>query len=190
MWGVPRISVIAATCLSLGGCSDAGPVADPRLLATTGSDQRIASLCSAERFPTNQVNSISCCQDGDRTWHTNNGTRLVFRTYDGNVCTEADGISTNCGVGTSPFVPCTYGPCGAKNEWAVDAEAVFVFMPTSKPDKCGWEARGVTGCALGCDWPTGAVRGHPEPFVDQVQYGGTANSCPYTRCLKGGIPSL
>jgi hypothetical protein len=155
---------VVMLCFGLGACSDVVVVTDqPPLyepwLVTSSDDRNAAGMCSADRFPINSGNPVSCCQDGNRAWYTDDGTRLVFRTY-GNACTEEDGIGTNCGGDTG--IPCTYGPCGQRNEWAVDAAAVAIFRPDSKPGKCGWEARGVIGCVLGCDWPAGALRVHPE----------------------------
>jgi hypothetical protein len=167
------------------------PSAVPASAAFDGGRPR-AGACSDDRFPNTLPNPVQCCQDGNRTWHTTASGILVYRTY-GPACREADGVGTNCGLGSDPFVPCAYGPCGTKNEWSIGAEEVWVFAPVSMPSKCGWEARGITRCtttdADGCEWQKRGVRGFPEPYVDQPVYGGVAASCSYTHCLAGGRPA-
>ena len=150
--------------------------------------------CSSGRFPTNVSNPVQCCQDGNRTWHTNDGRVLAYRTY-GRPCREANGVGTNCGVGSTPFVPCAFGPCGGMTVWAVLADEVRVFFPISKPKKCGWEVRNIQTCLIsedpdGCVGPPGSTRSKPEPYVDQLLYPGLISTCPFTRCLKGGTPVL
>jgi hypothetical protein len=46
-------------------------------------------------------------------------------------------------VGSNPFKPCTYSPCGARTEWIFRGEEVKVFKPISKPNKCGWHVWGI-----------------------------------------------
>ena len=63
-------------------------------------------------------------------------------------------------VPADPTGTCVYGPCGARIEWSVDAEAVHIFKPTSKPGTCGWAVENVTTCSppqCGDDrgWPVG-----------------------------------
>jgi hypothetical protein len=179
--------MVATACIPLAACQDAAD--DDESVQEVSQSDNVAGECSPDRFPSAVGNPISCCQEGRKTWHTNDGKTLALRVA-GTACTEADGVGTNCGVGSSPFVQCTFGPCGIKSEWAVTAEEVHVFKPVGKPEKCGWEVKNVSSCLVGCAWPQGAVREYPEPFVDQVEYGGLTSTCPYTRCLAGGTPSL
>lgn len=174
---------VAAACLSLAvSYAGANPTAKTSEHERPKDKKNVAGPCSPDGFPAGNVNPISCCQDGNRAWHTNDGKTLVLRIY-GTPCTEADGVGTNCSGRE-----CTYGPCGAKVEWAVTAQEVHIFRPNSKPETCGWEANHIIACRVGCDWPAGAVRNHPEPFVGQKEYPGVIAACPFTDCLKGGIP--
>lgn len=154
--------------------------------------QSDAGMCSGDRFPTSVGNPAQCCQDGNRTWHANDNRVLSYRIY-GEACREADGVGTNCGVGSTPFVPCAYGPCGVRTEWAIEAEAVHVFHPTSKPAKCGWEVSKIIGCRVssepaGCG-RLGNTRSYPEPYTDQLLYSGVTATCSFRRCLVGGTPA-
>ena len=121
----------------------------------------VAQACSPDRFPSRVGNPISCCQDGNRTWHTNNGTTLSFREHAA-ACTVSDGVGTNCGDGSSPFVRAPMVRAGPGIEWSVTAEEVHIFKPVSKPGKCGWEVKNVLECRVGCDWPTGACESIPN----------------------------
>jgi hypothetical protein len=176
-------TLAAAVCLSF-----AVSYAAPNAARNTSEHEQpnekrnVAGPCSPDGFPTRTGNPISCCQDGNRTWHTNDGKTLVLRIR-GTPCTEADGVGTNCSGRE-----CTYGPCGSRVEWAVTAKEVHIFRPNSKPETCGWEANDVIACKVGCDWPEGAVRRHPEAFVGQKEYPGVTAACLFTDCLKGGIP--
>jgi len=172
---------------AVAACPDAKSASDESLKLELQNDKNAAGPCSPDGFPSGVGNPINCCQEGNRTYHTNDGRTLVYRIHAA-PCTEADGVGTNCGVGSSPFVQCVYGPCGARIEWAVTAEEVHVFVPVSRPGKCGWEVKNVIECRVGCDWPAGAVRQYPEPFVSQVQYPGVTATCPYRNCHVGGIP--
>jgi hypothetical protein len=176
------VLVVTAVCLSLSA-GDAAIVPTEPLLVKQSDDKRKAGNCSPDRFPSAVGNPISCCQEGNRTYHTNDGKTLALRVF-AKPCTEADGESTNC-EGTG----CVYGPCGARIEWAVTAEAVRVFKPVSKPEKCGWDVQKVINCRVGCDWPPGSNREYPEPFTNQVQYPGLTSTCPFTGCARGGIPT-
>ena len=151
-----------------------------------------AGICSGDRFPTSTSNPVQCCQDGNRTWHTNDNRVLSYRLY-GEACREADGVGTNCGVGSTPFVPCAYGPCGVRTEWAIAAEAVHIFHPTSKPAKCGWEVSKIIECRVSSDpdgcGRLGTTRSYPEPYTDQLLYSGVAATCPFRQCLVGGTPA-
>lgn len=158
--------------------------------ATQVQEAGNAESCSSDRFPPGSTIS-QCCQDGNRTWHKIGGN-LVYRTYS-EPCREEDGIGTNCGVGSNPFKPCSYGPCGARNEWAITAENISVFTPLSIPNKCGWSAVNILDY-LTCNDPdgcgrVGGTRDYPESYVSQELYGGLTGTCPYTRCLVGGIPA-
>lgn len=154
--------------------------------------QSDAGMCSGDRFPTSTSNPVQCCQDGNRTWHTNDNRVLSYRLY-GEACREADGVGTNCGVGSTPFVPCAYGPCGVRTEWAIAAEAVHIFHPTSKPAKCGWEVSKIIECRVSSDpdgcGRLGTTRSYPEPYTDQPLYSGVAATCPFRQCLVGGTPA-
>jgi len=175
----------AATLLG-DGSAQADPASPP-------SGQPVAEECWADRFPVLGGIPVQCCQDGQRTWHTNDNRVLAFRTY-GSPCREADGIGVNCGVGSVPFVPCAYGPCGGRNEWAIVAEEVRIFEPVSKPNKCGWEVRDIVDVIIctdpdGCEWQVKGFRFYPEPYADQPIYGGVTSTCPFRRCLVGGVPT-
>ena len=180
--------ILGLVCLGLTACAGEVPLESGELEVRTP-----AEACDGDHFPTNLVNPLKCCQDGNRTWHTNNGKVLVYRVY-GEPCREADGVGTNCGVGTDPFVQCTYGPCGARNVWRVDAAEVHVFHPDSGRDKCGWSAIGITACTKfegdECDWAQQGTRDFPEAWDGQDEYGGTITACPYRGCQAGGIPTL
>ena len=97
-------------------------------------------------------------------------------------------------MGSVPFVPCAYGPCGARTEWAIVAEEVRIFEPVSKPNKCGWEVRDIADVIVctdpdGCDWQVKGFRFYPEPYTDQPIYGGVTATCPFVRCRVGGVPA-
>jgi hypothetical protein len=165
--------------LSLAGCQgETVPASRESALKT------VAGECSGDRFPARIGSPASCCQDGHRTWHTNNNKALIHRVY-GEPCREADGVGTNCGD------DCVYGPCGGRTEWAVNADEVFIFHPESLPDKCGWDIQGIGTCRVGdtCDWFVKGTRFYPEPYSDQERYPGPTATCPYNRCLPGGIPA-
>ncbi len=156
--------------------------------ATQNNNPGNAQLCSSDRFPTGTGNSSQCCQEGNRTWHKSSNGNLVYRTY-GEPCREEDGVGVNCGEGSNKL--CAYGPCGARVEWALEAEYAYVFRPTSKPNKCGWSAVNITDYFL-CKDPDGCgriggTRDYPEPYTGQPLYGGVTGTCPYKRCLAGGI---
>lgn len=159
---------------------------------STEVNQSDAGICSGDRFPTSTSNPVQCCQDGNRTWHTNDNRVLSYRLY-GEACREADGVGTNCGVGSTRFVPCAYGPCGVRTEWAIAAEAVHIFHPTSKPAKCGWEVSKIIECRVSSDpdgcGRLGTTRSYPEPYTDQLLYSGVAATCPFRQCLVGGTPA-
>ena len=91
--------------------------------------------------------------------------------------------------GSDPFKPCDYGPCGARVEWRVTAEAIHIFQPVSKTEKCGWQVTDVVTCLVGCDWRAGSTRSNPEPYAGQALHGGLTGTCPYRRCLRGGTPA-
>ena len=181
--GLPTVIAIAAPAVVLFGT----------VPQSTRAGNPVAEACWGERFPTNTGGPSSCCQDGNRTWHIQGGRLLAFREY-GAVCREADGKGTNCGVGSNPFVPCAYGPCGAKNVWALEAKELHVFVPTSKPEKCGWEAQNITACPTRedgeCRGAIGGFRGYPEPYAGQAENPGATATCTYIRCLVGGTPAM
>jgi hypothetical protein len=188
--------LVTAVCLSLSAGDAAIVPTEPLLVQQSGAkkkdkekDKTIPSNCSPDRFPITVPDGrpavpLSCCQDGNRTYHTNDGKTLAFRTF-ANPCTEADGVSTNCeGRG------CFYGPCGAKIVRAVTAKKVNVFKPASEPEKCGWSVHNFIDCREGdCkDWPKRAKRSEPERFNNQEEYSGLTPGCPFTRCARGGKP--
>ena len=179
------LTVAVAVWLSTGTYGDAGNVTDE---PKEPQDKNVAGLCSPDQFSSSSPGPISCCQDGNRMWRTNNGTTLAF-TFVGTACTEEDGVGTNCGEGSSPLVQCTYSPCGTRNEKVVRAREVHIFQPLSKPNKCGWSVIDVFECSLGCDWPTGAVRENPEPFDGfQGRYPGLVPACRTPDALLGESP--
>jgi hypothetical protein len=183
----PRIAITAMAVLGVPVLLLAGASGE-----STQGEQSVAEMCSGDRFPTNLPNPVQCCQDGHRTWHTNDNRVLSYRTY-GEACREADGVGTNCGVGSTPFVPCAYGPCGAKTEWAIEAEDVQIFEPMSKPTKCGWEVLNIIACRVTADpdgcAKIGGTRSYPEPYTDQTLYSRVTSTCPFRRCLVGGVPA-
>jgi hypothetical protein len=177
--------VVAVVCISLASAAVSADLA----LELSGANR--AGTCSPDGFSTRTSPEVlMCCQDGHRTWSTRDGTSLAFRVH-ATACTEDDGVSTNCGIGSVPFKQCTYGPCGARIEWAVEAAEVRIFMPRSKLDKCGWEVSDIGECLTGdtCDWYKKGVRHFPEPYSDQPLYPGVIAGCQFNRCFVGGIPS-
>jgi hypothetical protein len=179
---------LTTLCLALVACNDPATEAAYSRLTQSSSPSNTALACSPDRFMGNET-LVACCQDGLRNWATIDGHQAAYRIYDTPACREADGVGTNCGVGSEPFKPCAIGPCGARIEWRVMGDAVHIFEPGSKPSKCGWQVAGVRQCLIGCDWPAGATRWNPEPYTDQATYTGLVGACPYRRCLKGGTPS-
>ena len=144
-----------------------------------------ASTCSGSRFPPSAGDPLQCCQDGEFTWHIVGGGanlgRVAKRSY-GRPCRQADGVSKNCGVGSSPFVPCSFGPCGAKNEWVAGSNTSRVFVPGSLSDVCGWDTNGDPVAA------EGGASYFPEPYTSQTPYPGVSAMCPYNLCLVDGTP--
>lgn len=140
--------------------------------------------CSGNRFPTNVGNPLQCCQVGESTWHVvGSGASLgkvAKRTY-GTPCRHSDGIS-KCGVGTQPFVPCAFGPCGSSNQWTSGINPSRVFVPFSQPNVCGWDTRGVPVPQ------EGGASSFPEAYTSQALYPGVVATCPYTACLADGTP--
>lgn len=166
------------------------PQRSARLAKPSPGTSSVAEVCSPDRFPPGTPVE-QCCQDKNRTWHTTDGGVVVFRTY-GPPCREDDGVGTNCGMGSNPFKLCTYGPCGAKNEWVIEGES-NIFHPYSKPKKCGWSVVNIYR-VFPCNDPDGCLppsgsRQFPEPYTDQEPYGGLIGTCPFRRCLNGGIPA-
>jgi hypothetical protein len=146
--------------------------------ADTHGDDR-ATTCSSCRFPTNLGAPLRCCQQGQLTWHIppNAPNRVAQRQF-ALACRQSNGISTKCGVGSNPFVPCAYGPCGARADWIHDgSNPAMVFFPTSQPTVCGYDASNTSDQFF-----------FPEPFTNQPLYPGVAPSCPYRACLVDGTP--
>jgi hypothetical protein len=186
---------VAALCISLAACNDSritgGERFDEFQTPQIALEKNIGGDCSGDTFPSNLPGPLSCCQDGNRTFHTTSnasgaGTVLALRGQ-GTACTEADGVSTNCGVGTAG--PCFNGPCGAHIEWAVIAEEAHVFYPESKPAMCGYEVKNVIEVRSGVDWAVGSSHAKPEAFADQQEHSGATATCPYRRCVAG-VPTL
>jgi len=174
---------VTAVCLSLSAGDAAIVTTEPPL-----ANQTNAGNCSGDRFRKERGDPLSCCQEGNRTYHipADNRKRLIFRTYD-KPCTGANGQSANCEGGESEG--CVHGPCGGKREWVVDAEELHIFKPVSQPGKCGWAVRNVIACREGCDWPKGSNLSDPEPFTNQTEYPGVTATCPFNRCVRGGTPT-
>jgi hypothetical protein len=196
--------VVTAVCLSLSAGDAAIVPTEPLLVQQSGAkkkdkekDKTIPSNCSPDRFPIKVPDDrpavpLSCCQDGDRTYHTNDGKRLAIRVL-GTPCTEADGKGTNCEGRRDDPHTCAYGPCGVKIELVVTGDQVFIFKPKKGPKKCGLEVREVSECSGGdCgDWPIGKTRSIPEPYdnLKHKLYGGLQPRCPFIKgCALGGKP--
>ena len=183
MIAISAVAALGAPSLLLGGAPQ----------KPSQPAQSLAEICSSDRFSVNSQDPVQCCQDGNRTWDAPDSQRLVYRVY-GLPCREADGVGTNCGEGSSPFVQCTYGPCGGRVEWAIKAQSVHIFLPVSKPSKCGWEALGILDCiksddADGCG-KLGGTRSYPESYTGQPLYPGVIPTCGFTKCLVGGTPAV
>lgn len=146
-----------------------------------------ATPCSGSGFPTNVGDPLQCCQDGEFTWHIvgsgANLGRVAKRIY-GRPCRQSDGVSKNCGVGTNPFVPCTFGPCGSRTEWVAGSNPSRVFVPSSQPNVCGWDTNGDPVAA------EGGASYYPEPYTSQTLYPGVTATCPYNLCLIDGTPAV
>jgi hypothetical protein len=187
-----RAPILSTILVSLVGCSEP---AGPSVEGIVRDIQAVAGDCDGGHFGFNQglPNPLSCCQDGNGSWHTNDGKMLAHRVH-GDPCREADGTGTNCGLGSQPFVQCEYGPCSSRKVWVLQAASVHIFHPTSNPAKCGWDAEGIKSCqnfeGEECDWQVKGSRSFPEPFTDQAVYDGTTATCPFTQCLVGGIPAF
>jgi hypothetical protein len=143
-----------------------------------------ATPCSGSNFPSNIANPPECCQDGEFLWHiVGSGADIgkVAKRMLGRPCTQANG-RVNCGVGSNPFVQCTFGPCGAAKVWAAGISPSHVFVPGSQPKVCGWDTNGDPVPLEG-----GATY-YPEPYAGQTLYPGVTATCPYTTCLPDGTP--
>jgi hypothetical protein len=145
-----------------------------------------AQACDPSQFMTTSQ-GLMCCQDGKRVTYVaippGTTTPALFFRRLGAACTLEDG-STHCGFGTG--IPCYYGPCGGATHTGALAESLSVFVPESRPDECGWEASGITGCLRGCDWgPEKELRYYPEPYDAQTQYPGFVGTCPARACFQG-----
>jgi hypothetical protein len=191
-------------CLSLSAGDAATVPTEPLLVQQPDAkkkgnekDKTMKSNCSPDRFPivvpdNRPAVPLSCCQDGDRTYQTNDGKTLAIRVL-GTPCTEADGKGANCeGQRRDDPRACAYGPCGLKIESVVTGNQVFIFKPKKGPKKCGLEVRDVSKCEGDCgDWPIGKTRSDPEPFdkLEHKLYGGLKPSCPFIKgCALGGKP--
>lgn len=203
---------VSVTFLSLGACvseQDLEEAASSLDAPTTqaesaGSDQQNdhgqpqPAACSEERIPFGE-DIMQCCEIGNRSWLTRDGTFLVRRTY-GTPCRREDGEGTDCGVGTG--VQCAYGPCGVRNDWRLDGANVVIFEPESDPQRCGWHVEDVTRCTDAlhpsstvptmyddemCDDDRWHEKGYqPEPYVvGRPLYGGVTGTCGYNRCQNG-----
>jgi hypothetical protein len=144
-----------------------------------------ATPCSGSNFPTNLANPPECCQDGEFLWQVvGSGPDIgkVAKRKLGRPCTQADGVSVNCGIGAS--VPCTFGPCGTANvpEWPAGIIPSHVFVPASQPRVCGWDTNGDPVPA------EGGATFFPEPYVGQTLYPEVPATCPYRDCLADGTP--
>jgi hypothetical protein len=140
--------------------------------------------CSGSNFPMALGDSPECCRDGDFLWHIVGGgpdIGKVAKRKLGRPCTQADGVTVNCGIGAP--VPCTFGPCGALKVWAVGANPSHVFVPDSQPTVCGWDTNGVPVPL------EGGATFFPEPYnTTQSVYPGVTATCPYQGCLPDGTP--
>jgi hypothetical protein len=187
-----RLSVLCAGLFGLAAC--AGHDVDP-LLDDVAAETRSAShgkspaahACESTMF----MGSVhECCRDGNRAVYVatppGESERALFFREILTPCTMLDG-SSQCGRDLG--IMCNVGPCGGFAAARVNATHVTVFKPTSKPDKCGWEARGDVTCVSGCDWePNKSVRYKPEPYEGQEVYPAVAGTCPYRGCKSGGQP--
>ena len=104
----------------------------------------------------------------------------------GRPCTQADGVSVNCSIGSklNPPVPCTFGPCGAAKVWSTPhgINPSHLFVPDSQPKVCGWDTNGDPVPE------EGGATFFPEPYTGQSLYPGVIATCPYRDCLADGTP--
>jgi hypothetical protein len=198
--------LVTAVCLSFSASDAAIAPTEPLLVQQSGAkkkdkenDKTIPSNCSRDSFPITvdgvKKEPLSCCQEGGRTYHTNDGKTLAIRVL-GAPCTEADGKGVNCEGRQDDPQTCAYGPCGAKKEFVVTAVKVHIFKPNvehhGKPKKCGWTVNQFIECRLGdCkDWTKDSDHSDPETFDGHKhkEYGGVKPRCRFNGCAKGGKP--
>ncbi len=144
-----------------------------------------ARPCSGSNFPSNIANPPECCSDGEFIWQiVGSGADIgkVGKRMLSSPCRQANGVSVNCGVGSNPFVQCTFGPCGAAKVWAAGINPSHVFVPGSQPNVCGWDTNGVPVPL------EGGTTYSPEPYTGQPAYPGVIATCPYRDCLPDGTP--
>jgi hypothetical protein len=158
------------------------------------STNTIAQLqqCDDSHFPMllsdgSKGGSPSCCQKGIDFFFTGPGSKLGHRQI-GQVCSKIDpstnSVTTNC-----TDRECTVGPCGASIIGAQQADPntiIRIFEPKSNPQLCGTQVI-VNGQAVAS---SGSIGPPVELYTDQPIYPAVTASCPYTRCIVGGIPAV
>ena len=135
------------------------------------NEDKHATRCKGKHFHIGTGASEHCCQTKNEEFHVKPDGTLAHRQY-GRVCSEADGISTNC-TGTA----CSFGPCGARIVPTQSVGNTFVFIPHSDPKVCGYQTTTTA---------QGDVIFVPERYVDQQLYPAVTPTCLYTKCLGGG----
>lgn len=159
------------------------------VLLVSLSIKTIAQLpqCDGTHFPMllpdgSKSGSSSCCQKGIDFFFIGPGNTLAHRQI-GLVCSKLD-TTTNC-----KDHDCDFGPCGARivsHPQADPNTIIHVFEPKSNPQLCGTQVI-VNGQAISL---SGSVGPPDEPYTDQPIYPAVTASCPYTRCIVGGIPAV
>ena len=165
------------------------------VLLVSLSTKTIAQLpqCDGSHFPmlpslTSTPGSPSCCQKGiDIFQLVAAGNKLAHREI-GQICSKFD-PSTNSTTTNCKDTECTVGPCGARIIEAKQADPntlIRIFEPKSNPQLCGTQVI-VNGQAIAL---SGSIGPPVEPYTDQPIYPAVTASCPYTRCIVGGIPAV
>ncbi len=158
-----------------------------------GEASYTAATCWGGNHPFNAgftPSSSQCCQEvqagEDFVWqkigegYGANLNKLAKRGIEanGNACRTSGG-ATGCGYGSVPFVPCAYGPCGARVlPIGGSTTAATVFTPSGQPGVCGADSNGAAA---------GGVVETPEPYTSQPLKPGVSNTCPYAACRSDGM---
>jgi hypothetical protein len=128
--------------------------------------------CDGDKFPISvSATTRECCQLGNETWHISPSNGGVAHREYRTPCSGLDG-------GTSCTSDCAFGPCGAHTINVFGSAPSYIFKPVSNPNVCGYQA----------DGPTGSF--NPEPYDGQELWPDIASTCPFTKCLAGGMPAV